>query len=188
MAEHENIYSFCSDRKASIAFGGFESVSDHVLQPGLPQGSPLSPVLYILYNTCLLRGIIDSRGGDMGFVDDYTAWVVGDTAEENLEKLQQTTVPWTMAWARESGATFEAEKTQLIHFTREQSKAQRPFQPLRMNEADIMPTSSTKILGVWLDEQLRMKDHLQMVAKRASVQVMALSSLKGLRPAAMRQL
>lgn len=37
----------------------------------------MSPVLYIVYNTSLLYSTISLRGGDMGFVDDYTAWVTG---------------------------------------------------------------------------------------------------------------
>jgi hypothetical protein len=48
----------------------------------------LSLILYVLYNTNLLLGIINVTEGDMGFVDDYTAWVVGNLAEENIAKLQ----------------------------------------------------------------------------------------------------
>jgi len=81
------IYSFCSNRKAAIAFDNFCSNIVDVTQPGLPQGSPLSPVLYILFNSDLLIGTINAVEGDMGFVDDYTAWVVGNSAEENTATL-----------------------------------------------------------------------------------------------------
>jgi hypothetical protein len=87
------VYSFCSNRKAMIAFRDFCSESTTVQQPGLPQGSPLSPVLYILYNTNLLQGIINSTEGDIGFVDNYTRWVVGNLAKENTATLQDTVIP-----------------------------------------------------------------------------------------------
>ena len=105
------IYSFCSNRKAAIAFDNFCSNIVDVTQPGLPQGSPLSPVLYILFNSDLLIGTINAVEGDMGFVDDYTAWVVGNSAEENTAALQACVIPRVVDWERKSGATFEAEKT-----------------------------------------------------------------------------
>ena len=105
------IYSFCSNRQASIAFGDFCSDTADIQQPGLPQGSPLSPVLYILYNTNLLCGAISAKEGDMGFVDDYTAWAVGKSAEDNTAKLQEIVIPRVVDWECKSGAMFEADKT-----------------------------------------------------------------------------
>jgi ribonuclease HI len=124
----------------------------------------------------------------MGFVDDYTAWVVGNSAEENTARLQETVIPRVTDWEKKSGATFEANKTQLIHFTRNRANAQRPFTAVGMNGASITPQATVKVLGVHLDEQLRMNKHTQKAAQRAKVQAMALSTIRGLRPAAMRQL
>lgn len=87
------VYSFCSNRRAAIAFDDFCSDTVDVTQPGLPQGSPLSPVLYILFNSDLLRRTISAVEADMGFVDDYTAWVVGNSAKENTLKLQVCIIP-----------------------------------------------------------------------------------------------
>ena len=56
------IYSFCSNRAASITFGDFKAEMEDITFPGLPQGSPLSPILYILYNYDLLTGKIDKNG------------------------------------------------------------------------------------------------------------------------------
>lgn len=182
------VYSFCSNRSAAIAFDGFCSETADVLQPRLPQGSPLSPILYILFNSDLLIGTINAVEGDMGFVDDYTAWVVGNSAEENTAKLQACIIPRVVYWEGKSGATFEAEKTQFIHFTRNRTKAQRPFRPLLMNGKDIVPKAGVKVLGVYLDEQLRMKEHIQKATQKSKAQAMALSTIRGLRPAAMRQL
>jgi hypothetical protein len=57
-----------------------------------------------------------------------------------------------------------------------------------MNGKDIVPKSTVKVLGVYLDEHLRMSKHIQKAAQKAKVQAMALSTVRGLRPAAMRQL
>ena len=86
--------------------------------------------------------------------------MVGNSAEENTARLQEAVILRVVDWERKSGATFEAEKTQFIHFTRNRANAQRPFKPLQMNSANITPQSTVKVLGVYLDEQLRMNEHI----------------------------
>jgi hypothetical protein len=69
-------------------------VNDHTLerqplpQAGLPQGSPLSPALFLFFNAGLVYSRINSTGGSMAFVDDYSAWVTGPTTETNRAGIQ----------------------------------------------------------------------------------------------------
>jgi hypothetical protein len=72
------IRNFCTQRKAQISLGNYESEPTDIKYPGIPQGSPLSPLLYIFYNADLVERKINGKGGAMGFVDDFSAWVVGD--------------------------------------------------------------------------------------------------------------
>jgi hypothetical protein len=60
---------------------------------------------------------IDKKGGAIGFVDDFNAWVTGLSAKENTTAIQQKILPRVEAWAKESGAIFEADKTGFIYFT-----------------------------------------------------------------------
>jgi hypothetical protein len=60
----------------------------HVGEAGLPQGSPLSPILFLFFNTDLVQHKLDTKGGSMGFVDDYTAWVTGLTAAANRGPIE----------------------------------------------------------------------------------------------------
>jgi hypothetical protein len=43
---------------------------------------------------------------------------VGPSAEENIRKLQEEDIPRIETWARQTGSCFAAEKTELIHLTR----------------------------------------------------------------------
>src|SRR3954470_21028774 len=44
------IEAFCSDRRATIIVNGKASRQTELLQAGLPQGSPLSPILFLFFN------------------------------------------------------------------------------------------------------------------------------------------
>ena len=81
------IGAFCSERTATIVVNGQVSVVRDLEQAGLPQGSPLSPILFLFFNADLVQQRIDQNGGAIAFVDDYTAWVVGATVAENMDRL-----------------------------------------------------------------------------------------------------
>jgi hypothetical protein len=49
--------------------------------PGLPQGSPLAPLLYIFINAALVDTPITQRRGAIGFINDYYRWVTGESAD-----------------------------------------------------------------------------------------------------------
>ncbi|KAJ6439206.1 reverse transcriptase [Purpureocillium lavendulum] len=111
------IGAFCSERSASIVVNGQASDRQELPQAGLPQGSPLSPVLFLFFNADLVQRKISTAGGSVAFVDDYSAWVTGPTAEANRAGLESI-INNALEWEKRSGATFEADKTTIIHFTR----------------------------------------------------------------------
>jgi hypothetical protein len=102
---------------------------------------------------------------DVRPVDDFNAWVTGPSAEDNTRAIQQKILPRVEAWAKESGAIFEAEKTGLIHFT---SSAKARWDtaeeiPFSFEGQEINPKESVKVLGVTLDTKLKMDTHLSKV-------------------------
>jgi hypothetical protein len=56
-------------RKRRTTVGGFESAVSPIKYAGIPQGSPLSPLLYVFYNADLVEWTINKDGGALGFVD-----------------------------------------------------------------------------------------------------------------------
>ncbi|EAQ93820.1 hypothetical protein CHGG_02055 [Chaetomium globosum CBS 148.51] len=121
------IDAFCSKRTATIAVNGFTSGRQELPQAGLPQGSPLSPVLFLFFNADLVQHKIDANGGAIAFVDDYTAWVTGPSAESNRTGIQAI-IDKALDWEKRSGAQFEGEKTAIIHSTRNMERfSEQPF-------------------------------------------------------------
>ena len=182
------IESFCSNRKASVVVGEFESTVQDIEHAGVPQGSPLSPLLYVFYNANLVHGRFEKSGASIGFIDDYNAWVTGSSAEVNRQMLQSQLIPKVEGWARQSGAIFEAEKTSFIHFTRRPQAEGEMKGTLTFGGQRISPSATVKVLGVTLDSKLTMDEHIAQVASRAMGKCMALRKIRGVRPIQMRQL
>jgi len=114
--------AFCSGRTATIVVNGQASEVNGLEQAGLPQGSPLSLILFLFFNANLVQQRIDENGGAVAFVDDYTAWVVGKTASENKDRLQAI-VQRVTEWKSKSGACSEGDKTAFTHFTKNGSQS-----------------------------------------------------------------
>ncbi|KAM4055446.1 reverse transcriptase (RNA-dependent DNA polymerase) [Hirsutella rhossiliensis] len=157
------IDAFCSGRTASVVVNGHTSEQQTLPQAGLPQGSPLSPVAFLFFNADLVQRRISNNGGSIAFVDDYSAWVTGPTAESNRD-----------------------EKTSFIHFTR---IAERDSDlPLIIKGNDVKPKSNVKLLGVIMDKALRFKEHIARAAAKGLAAAMCLKRLKMASPRMARQL
>jgi len=181
------IQDFCTERKASVVVNGFTSEVEDLPQSGLPQGSPLAPILFLFFNADLVQMAI-KEGASMAYVDDYTAWVVSNSAERNTRIIQRDIMPKLERWEKESGAVFEASKTAFIHFTRYNDLLRDSDMPLCFKTDQIQPSQSIKVLGVILDQGLRFKEHLAEKAEKALKAALALKRLQGLNPSTMRQL
>jgi ribonuclease HI len=180
------IASFMSDRFASIGFDDFRTEVAPLINAGLAQGSPLSPILFIFFNSDLVDQPVTFQGGTSAFIDDYFRWRVGHSADENLAKIQSEDIPRIEAWARRTGSSFAAEKTELIHLTRRRSEQLQG--QVVMNGNTIEPSAKAKLLGVIFDHELRWKEHVQQAIKRATKVAIALAGLRHLRPEQMRQI
>jgi hypothetical protein len=179
------IDAFCSRRTATILVNGYTSEKQDLPQAGLPQGSPLSPILFLFFNADLVQHKLNTKGGSMAFVDDYTAWVTGPSAEANRGSIEAI-VARALEWERRSGATFEGDKTSLVHFTRDPRRTD--MVPVMVKGKPVVPRSNAKILGVIMDPELRFKEHIANAATKGLNAAMALKRLRMTSPSTARQL
>ncbi|KAJ6038754.1 hypothetical protein N7460_007471 [Penicillium canescens] len=179
------VEAFCSERTATIQINGQVSEVQSLPQAGLPQGSPLSPILFLFFNADLVQRQIDSQGGAMAFVDDFTAWVTGPTAQSNREGIEAI-INEALDWEKRSGATFEADKTAIIHFAPKAYKLDQG--PFTIKGQTVEPKDHVKILGVLMDTKLKYKEHIARAASKGLEAAMELRRLRGLSPATARQL
>jgi hypothetical protein len=85
-----------------------------------------------------------------------------------------------------SGATFEGEKTTLVHFTRCPNRSSTTL--ITIKGEVVTPKETAKILGVTMDSKLRYKQHIASAATKGLLAAMALKRLRMVSSSTARQL
>ncbi|OHW97034.1 reverse transcriptase [Colletotrichum incanum] len=110
------IASFLRSRETEIQVDGLRSET-YRINTGIPQGSPLSPILHLFYNADLLDRCNEAEDTTAtGFIDDVAILAVGNSTEETCRKLQEA-LRKAETWALTHASVFAPEKFQLTHFT-----------------------------------------------------------------------
>ena len=176
------IASFLTGRTGRTCF------NEGLMQPfdigsGIPQGSPLSPILWLLYNYKALQ-VAGDEALVTGYIDDTCILVTGDTALENSAKLSEIHERM-VDWAKKHGAVFAPQKYELLHFFRRPKKASAEesgaivqIQAGNLTQ-EVHPSPSARYLGVWLDSGLTGEAHLKQAVTKANQQKEALRSIAG---------
>ena len=170
------VESFLQDRQSTIQIV-FEESDLRPVQSGIPQGSPISPILYLFFNEELVR-ICNGFGlqsSAIGFVDDINILTWSNSTERNCTALARIHSQ-CCEWARKHGATFAPTKYELIHLTRHPKrfnlKAAIPFEAI-----EVSPKAHVRVLGVEIDSKLQWGPHVRRIQSKMEHQTNALTRI-----------
>ena len=166
------ILSFCTSRSTTLVFDDSES-SAIPIHCGVPQGSPLSSILFLFYISELHETVHSPSTGvsALGFADDTNLLAFGHSLKSNLLKLKNTHLK-CLSWAARHGMVFSPEKYEILHFSRRRSDNLQL--KLRLGNVILRPKEEVQVLGVYLDAKLHWHKHQRIILQKAQK---ALSSL-----------
>lgn len=159
---YEFIKSYLNDRHFFVKQRE-EVTSLHKIQAGVPQGSVMNPILYLIYTSDL--PITDSV--IIGtFADDTAALATDENATTASSKLQRSLdriTQWLKDWRIKAN---EAKSIQITFTIRHDI-----CPPVKLNGIQIPQANEAKYLGLYLDRRLTWRKHVFTKRKAMGIQL-----------------
>ena len=162
--------SYLDQRKQIVTIDGFKSeIKD--TKAGVPQGSRLGPLLWILYANDILD---DLECEVLLFADDTCMFAAGKNTNETAEKLNRDLLKIS-AWAAKWKVSFNPGKTKQMIFS---TKDLPDSPPILFNLIPVERIFEHKHLGIWLTPNLSWSRHVRYICMRANSKLSVLRSVK----------
>jgi hypothetical protein len=176
---HEWFCNYLSDRKQFVSYNLAKSPSENV-SCGVPQGSILGPLLFILYmnDICFTSNLINT----ILFADDTTVFYSHKDVSI-LCKTINSELKEVCNWFKGNKLSLNAKKTNLMYLgTRMQTKNIKANSDIYLDGCKLDRVHEAKFLGITIDENLTWKKQIDTICKSCSRNIGVLNKLKSFLP------
>ncbi len=157
---HDWFKSFVTDRTHFVQCRSSKSLP-HAFPCGVPQGSVLGPIIFILYTQDIIP-LVQNFGLNISvFADDiqvYGSCTPGDTSQ--LCARLTSCISSVGSWLRSNKLLLNQTKTDFMWLSTKQRQRSVPSDPIVLDNHSIQPVSSVKCLGVIFDCNLSFDTHI----------------------------
>ena len=175
------IESFLTNRKQFVNIQNINAKNSKVniksstigVDTGVPQGSVLGPVLFLLYINNL--GGVDCEAFFSIFADD-TSVLISQSTDESLQDKCNNVLFSLNNWFTQKFLHFNSEKTNYIRFHHSQKECSEL--DLKINDESINSSDSVKFLGLYIDSCLNWKVHCEKLISTINSQTFLIKNLR----------
>jgi hypothetical protein len=151
----EWIQSYLSNREQMTTYNGFSSPK-RTISCGVPQGSILGPLLFLLYINDLAH--VSSSLFTIMFADDSNCFVTGKDLPDITNTLNNE-LSKIVTWLKANKLSLNIDKTHYMLFQPKRKYSETDLS-IKIESKQIERVSHCKFLGVVLDDKLSWKYHI----------------------------
>ena len=146
---------------------------------GVPQGSILGPLLFVIYINDL-PSVLQSSSASL-YADDTVIYCYGSSSRELSEKLNRDLL--TVAqWMNEHKLTLNLEKTKCILIGSNRKLESKVPLTVSILDHKVDNVSSFKYLGIFISSDFKWTHHIEYIVKRVNQRLGLLKRVKHLLP------
>ncbi len=153
--------SYLCDRQQCVVLNG-KSSTLMTNNSGVPQGSVLGPLLFLIYINDLVHGL---KCKSFLFADDTSLFNSGETIFDCYTELNKD-LEVISCWAKKWKIKINADKTEGLIISRKSTQYAIPN--ISLDGCNVNFVREHKHVGVWLDNKLDWKTHIQNLANKAN--------------------
>lgn len=162
---HSLLRSYLTNRQHQVRIGGNVYSGFEPVICGVPQGTVLGPLLFLIYVDDLLT--LETSGQIVSYADDTAVFYSGDSWEALKVKVEQDFLA-IRTWFSLNLLTINSNKTKFINFSSYENN--QPSDNLTIGNADsvmhIQAVKSIKYLGVIIDQHFRWNLHINQLTNK----------------------
>lgn len=167
---------YLTNRKQCISYGT-ESTDLKLIKCGVPQGSILGPLLFLIYindlhcSSQILNFILFADDTNL-FYSHSNIKILFDTVNQELKYIEE--------WFKANKLSLNINKTNYTLFSKPSKIDNLPLKLpcLKLNDINVKRTCKIKFLGVYLDETLSWRDHINILENKIAKNIGVLYKAK----------
>ena len=165
--------SYLSNRKQYVSINGYESEQVSI-EYGVPQGSVLGPLLFLIYINDLHSAI---KFCSVRLFADDTNLLIKNKSLKQIRKYLNLDLRNLANWLKANKISLNAGKTELIIF-RHPNKEINYDLKIKIEGKKLIPSKYVKYLGLLIDEHLNWSYHVDLIAPKLNRAIGMLSKIR----------
>ena len=153
------IKNYLSERKQYVSYNDVNSDMG-TLSTGVPQGSILGPLLFLIYINDLPN--TSTKLSFIQFADDTTLYLQGSSLTD-IFNIMNEEIDIISQWLKVNKLVLNISKTNYMVMSSKKNKIPEDLCKIKINGHQIEQVSETKFLGVMIDNKMSWKSHIDYI-------------------------